>query len=488
MDAKRKIILNSIIYAIRQIMSVLFPLISFAYASRILGVNNIGKVNYANSIITYFVILSGLGLATYAIKVGSTIRDKQKDINEFTSQMFSINLISTFISMILCIILIFSFNSLKPYKYLLLVFMLLIPFTTLGIDWLYNIYEDFAYITIRTIAFQALSVILLFIFVKNENDIIKYALITVLATVGSNLSNLIHSRKYVIIRVTLKGLKKHIIPILLLFGMTISTTIYTNMDTTMIGILSSDYYVGLYSAAHKIIKVLVQMIGVIRTVSLPLLSIQAGAYEKNDDEFKKTSNVILNTVILVSLPIAVVTFISAGSILTVLAGEKYLPAVMTLRYLSVDVFFSAMSGTLVYQYVLLKRGEKPSFIITVIGTIVNLILNYFLILKYQSTGAAIATCISEITVFILASIESRKYINWNITVKHLFLSLLGCTSIVFFHFLLKLFWGNSLLSIIIAMVLGLLGYFIILIKIGNNVIEYIYHTLIKNRNSLFDFK
>ena len=240
MDAKRKIILNSIIYAIRQIMSVLFPLISFAYASRILGVNNIGKVNYANSIITYFVILSGLGLATYAIKVGSTIRDKQKDINEFTSQMFSINLISTFISMILCIILIFSFNSLKPYKYLLLVFMLLIPFTTLGIDWLYNIYEDFAYITIRTIAFQALSVILLFIFVKNENDIIKYALITVLATVGSNLSNLIHSRKYVIIRVTLKGLKKHIIPILLLFGMTISTTIYTNMDTTMIGILSSD--------------------------------------------------------------------------------------------------------------------------------------------------------------------------------------------------------------------------------------------------------
>ena len=164
------------------------------------------------------------------------------------------------------------------------------------------------------------------------------------------------------------------------------------------------------------------------------------------------------------------------------------PAVMTLRYLSVDVFFSAMSGTLVYQYVLLKRGEKPSFIITVIGTIVNLILNYFLILKYQSTGAAIATCISEITVFILASIESRKYINWNITVKHLFLSLLGCTSIVFFHFLLKLFWGNSLLSIIIAMVLGLLGYFIILIKIGNNVIEYIYHTLIKNRNSLFDFK
>lgn len=464
---QKKVLKNTIIYSIKQIASVLFPLITFAYASRCLGVAGIGKVNYINSIANYFVILSGLGISTYAIRKGSQIRGDKEEINQFVTDLFLINCISTLISLGLYFAVIMNVDKISSYKELLICFSLLIPFTTLGIEWIYNIYEDFLFITLRSIAFQIVSLILLFVFVHDESDVLNYAWITVFATVGSNIFNFIHVRKY--IRPNFKNIRltKHMKPILLLFGMTIATTIYTTMDTTMLGILCNDYQVGLYSAAHKVSKMLVLLLATIRTVSLPLLSRKSSQDEK---EYINISNKIMNTVIMIVVPVVVGGALYSDIILLVLSGEKYIEAVGVLRWLMVDVLLSVLSGTVIYQYVLLKKGEKSTFFITVLGAIVNLILNYLFIKGFKSEGAAIATCISELVVLIIALMFSIKFINIKSASRHFFIAVLS--SVVFYPIngICNIIFKKNIVASLISMIICCLVYFALITVVGNNTV------------------
>jgi len=148
MVAKNKSIkVNMILNAIKGLMSIFFPLISFPYVSKVLGVDNIGRYNFANSIISYFILLAGLGINTYAIREGARLREKENEFKQFANEMFSINILSTIISYVLFALLLIIVPKFQCYKTLLIILSLQIIFKTIGIEWIYSIYEDYAYIT-----------------------------------------------------------------------------------------------------------------------------------------------------------------------------------------------------------------------------------------------------------------------------------------------------------------------------------------------------
>ena len=171
--------LNAFLNTIRNILNMVFPIITFPYVSRILGAHNLGIYNFSNTYVNYFLLLAALGINTYAIREGAKYRDNREEINKFVGQIFSINLVATVISYLLLASTLILFNELKMYAICILVFSIQIIFTTIGVEWIYSIYEDYAYITIRSIVFKILSIILLFIFVKKPDDYLIYAGITV---------------------------------------------------------------------------------------------------------------------------------------------------------------------------------------------------------------------------------------------------------------------------------------------------------------------
>jgi O-antigen/teichoic acid export membrane protein len=89
---------NAVVNMAKTVLSLVFPLITFPYVSRVLGVNQMGKYNFANSVISYFLLIAALGISTYAIREGTQYRNNQKAIDEFASEMFSINLVSTVVA------------------------------------------------------------------------------------------------------------------------------------------------------------------------------------------------------------------------------------------------------------------------------------------------------------------------------------------------------------------------------------------------------
>ena len=138
-------------------MGIIFPIITFPYASRILLPEGIGKVNFANSIIGYFSLLASLGIGTYATREAAKIRDDKLLLKKFVKEILFINFISTLISYILFFMVLFFVPKLFDYRKLLLICSLTILFNTLGINWFYSAIEEYTYITTRTIFFQIIK-------------------------------------------------------------------------------------------------------------------------------------------------------------------------------------------------------------------------------------------------------------------------------------------------------------------------------------------
>ena len=193
---RKSIAVNAFLNGLRSLLNILFPLITFPYISRKLTVEGIGIYNFSNSIVSYFLMIAALGISNYAIREGAKYRNDKNKIERFSSEVFTINIASTLVAYVLLFLCLIIFSKLHSYILCILIFSLQIFFTTIGTEWIYQIYEDYTYITVRSIIFQIVSIILLFIFVKTPNDYLNYAAITVFSAVGANVLNFIHARQY----------------------------------------------------------------------------------------------------------------------------------------------------------------------------------------------------------------------------------------------------------------------------------------------------
>lgn len=159
------------------------------------------------------------------------------------------------------------------YKKLLVISSLSIIFTTIGTEWIFTIKEEYAYITKRAILFQIVSLILLFVLVKNKNDYYWYAALTVISSGGSAfLTCGIRENSRLETEKERLEYRKHLKPILMIFGTSVASSIYMTMDTTMLGAFRGDKATGVYTAAVKINTIVSTLIGTISATILPRVS------------------------------------------------------------------------------------------------------------------------------------------------------------------------------------------------------------------------
>lgn len=461
--------LNMVLNAIKGILGVLFPLITFPYVSKILGVDNLGKYNFANSIISYFLLIAGLGISTYAIREGARIREDSKSFKKFSDEMFTINLISTVISYLLMIVTLILVPKFSSYQELLLILSLQIIFKTIGIEWLYSIYEDYAYITIRSIIFQIVSLILLFVFVRTRNDVNVYAAITVVSSVGSNILNYFHGQKYCKIGLTRNvDWHKHLKPIMILFAMSVTVTIYVSSDMTMLGFLSSDYHVGIYSVSVKVYNIIKTVLSSVLVVSVPRLSAVIG--KQNESRFSSIAQDIYKTLITVMLPTVVGIILLRKEIVILLADATYMDSIPSMVLLSIALVF-CMGAWFWGQCILVPlKKEEIVFKATIASAIVNVVANFVLIPYWKENAAAFTTVLSEGVAFIWCAYEGRKHVDISGILLTVIKVLAGCVGIIGIVVGLRFFKVGQTVYVVTAVGVSIIIYFIIEMAVKNKAI------------------
>lgn len=403
---------NFVFNAIKSVMVIVFPLISFPYISRVLGVEGLGKFQYCYSVISYFILFASLGISTYAVREAAKCRKDKNKFSQLVKEIFTINLITTAI-VYLVLLIFFVLGAFTGREKIMLVCSLCIIGSTLCVDWLYQALEQYVYISIRTIILQILSLVLTFLLIKSEKDVLTYTALYVFSTYGYCFLNLFQMRKYVNFRVTGKlQLKKHLRPIIVIFGATLSVSIYMSMDTVMLGAICGDYQVGLYSAAVKINNVVKIIINSISVVLLPRLVEYIAKGQKEEYEKLFTRGAELN--LFLSTASTAGLFVLIRPIILLFSGKDYLPAMWTGRVLALRLVFSALDNIFYNQVLIPTENENKALIGTAAGAVSNLILNAILIPQYQEMGAAIATVISETVVFVYFICATRKIIRLRI--------------------------------------------------------------------------
>lgn len=391
------------------ISNFIFPLITFPYVSRVLQADGIGTVNFATSIITYFSMLGMLGIPNYGIRACAKVRDDEELLNKTVIEIMILNAIVMSISILLLFVSVLFIDKLQGEKTLYLIMSTTLIFNVLGVDWLYKSLERYSYITIRSIIFKFISLVLMFLFVHSSQDYIIYGGISVFAAVGSNFLNFINLRKIIDFKKNYKlNIYQHLKPTLTFFLLTVSTTIYLNVDTTMLGFIRGSEAVGYYSAAVKVKQILVSVVTSLGAVLLPRLSYHHEV--GNNDEFKRLTQKALNFVLLISLPMVAYFIIVSEQAILFLSGDSFLPAVLPMRFIMPTVLFIGLSNLTGIQILVPTNREKLVVYSTIIGAIVDILINSFAIPLLGATGAAIAGSIAELTVTLVQLYFLRDFI------------------------------------------------------------------------------
>lgn len=471
MQKVKSIKFNFIMNLIRVLMSILFPLITYPYATRVLHTTGLGKATFVVSIISYFQLVAAFGVNNYAITEGAKIRDDKEKLNKFASEMFLINLISTGIAYVsfVCFLFIPKFEG---YQALLIISSTSILFTTLGMEWLYELLEEYEYITIRSVAFQIISLIALFIFVRSEKDVAWYVALTAISTAGSGILNFFYSRKYVHLfreKIKLKSLGTHMKPMVYMFGVSIASVIYLNSDITMLGWMKGDKDVGIYSAATKMNQVLCTLIKSLSTVIMPRMAYYIEMRQK--ENFNRLLERAFQFMLMLIVPCMVGMYLIAPEIIRLIAGDEFMAAVTTERLMVWNLFFSPINGFIAYQIFMPYKKEKIIFWATCGGAVSNLAVNLLLIPKFTYNGAAVATVLAECLVMVISLSLGKELVNIKQLLKGSWQYIAACIPMVLIYFILtEIAFSNYIIYMAVMIVLGAGSYFLVLLLIKNDIV------------------
>lgn len=399
---------NIIISTLYQILSIITPLITAPYVSRVIGPNGIGAYSYTSSVQLYFSLFAALGTAEYGLREISRAR---MDVYKRSKLFWEIELISAINSAVMLILWLIFICVQNQYHVMYLILTLNLLNTLCDISWFYDGLEQFQYTVTKNAIVKVAGVILILLFVKGPQDTNLYVLIMTATTFLGTLSMWLSLKKFLVkTKINVSNLKIHFRETWIYFIPTIATSIYTSMDKTLIGIIThSNDENAYYEQATKIINL-------IKAVTFTAVNSVLGArisflfVQKKYDEIKQRLRDSINYIMFIGVGVCFGLIEIAYTFVPIFFGSGWGKVVLILQLFSPQVIIIGISNCLGSQYYSPAGLRKQSAIYIIIGAVVNLILNLCLIPKFMSAGATVASIIAELTISVLYLKNSNGYL------------------------------------------------------------------------------
>ena len=461
---------NYLFNLINSASQLLFPLITFPYASRIMMADGIGQVNFFQSIISYISLFTCLGIPMYAIREVAKVRDNPEKMTRITVEILLLHAFLTLLGYMAVAVICLTVTKVQTDIPLFLLLSATIFFTAIGCEWFYQGIEDFKYVAIRGLLVKLLSVVLLFLFVKTKEDILWYGAYTVLGVLGGNIFNFIRLRKYLhrdVIDFRALHPLRHLKPALHVFALNVVISIYLQLNNVLLGFMKDAEAVGYFTAATKIMMITMSISSSLGAVIMPRTSNLIA--EGRMDEFRILIQKSYDFVLALAMPLTVCFIFTSPSIILLLSGEGFAPAVLTSQIVASNILMVGLSGVMGIQ-VLYPLGKINIVILcTLIGAAVNVFFNVLLIPRYGHNGTAVAYMLAEVAVTVSMFLIGRKYIPIQFLKKqHLHYVGGGIVMGGVLYFISLL--GLSIISTLITMIcVGIMVYIIVLLWLKDSI-------------------
>lgn len=453
MKSENKNFLYNCIY---QIFTFIIPLITTPYISRVLGVENIGIYSYTYSIVYCFMLATLLGINNYGSREISKIMIKNN--KEKTSERFcSIYYMQLILGIVMLVIYtIFVMLFLKKFENIFLIQGIFILSSMIDINWFFFGMEKFKITISRNIIIKLLSLILIFLLVKGKDDLVIYTFILSISTLFSQVYLWLYLKKFVRLKkVSIKNIYANLKPCLILFVPVIAYSIYRVMDKTMLGSISGVTALGYYENAEKVINIPIAFINALGTVMLPNTS-----RIEDDGILVKKIYDSFYLVLLFIVPMFFVLLGVAKDFSVIFFGEEFIESGNVIEFLAITIIFSAITSVIRNNYLIPKRKDTVYVKSTIIGAIVNLIINLILIPRLNYYGACIGTILAEFSVMIYQILIIRKEISFvkvlKMLIEHFIKGIMIFISVIVIGFLFEDIQMKLIFQILISIILFLL--------------------------------
>ena len=448
-----KVIKNYLYNLSYQILTIILPIVTVPYVTRIFTSEALGNYVFYNSIVSYFSLFAMLGIGVYGTKQIAAA----SDVSSTFWNIYAIQLIASILSIFVYIIVVFSIPQMEGIVPLIVGITLFA--NMMDISWLFSGKEDFKKITIRNVVIRVIGVISIFTFIKSSDDLYLYVFLIVIFDFLGQFVMWVPAKKFIKRpSFNTRIMKKNLHPIVLLFLPQVAISLYVVLDRTLLGLLGSYSDVGIYEQGQKLVSILLKVVSSLGVVMLPRV---ANLLSERRD--KEAQNMVKFSFILYNLIIFPMIFglIAVNEVFVKLfLGQNFQDVKYVLYVIVFNIMFVGWTNILGYQVLVVRNKNKEFMLSTTIPAFVSVAVNIAVIPFFGYIGASITSVVVEILVFAIQWYYSRNIINKNLLFNK-DLAKIICSSLVMFGavMLCKMTLGlDGIIGLIIYLAVGGISY------------------------------
>lgn len=388
-----------------QLLLIILPLITAPYIARTIGPNGVGEYSYTYSIVSYFALFAKLGIDVYGNRSIAIIRDDQDRLNQTFSDILLVHIaISTLVLLLYFLFLLTVHTVHKTVSYIQCFYVIA---ELVQVNWLFFGLEKFKITVIRNAIIKLITVLLIFLFVKDEDDVFIYCAILSISAALSEIVIWVYVPKYVsFVKPNFRMAIKHIAPMISFFIPSIAVSLYKVMDKIMLGSMTDSVVLGFYENSEKVTAIGLTVVTALGTVMMPRMANLAS--KGNKEESRKITGLTIKYVSILSIAMAFGIAAVSNVFAPVFYGERFSACSVLMMGLSISIPFTAFANVIRTQYLIPNHRDRVYQLSVISGAIVNLAINWTLIPRMAAMGAVIGTVVAESAVCIIQSFFSRK--------------------------------------------------------------------------------
>ncbi|MBC2852532.1 oligosaccharide flippase family protein [Cetobacterium sp. 2G large] len=430
------------------------PMLILPYIYRIMGTKNMGIINFSETIYSYFNIFIIMGVYEFGIREISKNQNDEEKKNKIFSNLMILMFINTVIGTIFYIILVKNYFYTSDIHKILMVLVIKLILIQLNVEWVNEGMEDYKFISIKTIICRSISLILMFLLIKKQSDLMIYIYLNIFFDLISNISSIIYiiRKNYVKLTFRTLELKKYFKIIVIIMIMTHSNILYFQFDKIILGIYSSEIEVAYYSLSERLIVIIASLMLTFNQVLFPRLSNYI--VEKREKYEELLQNAIDYGILLV-IPSIVGLITFSKEIVVLFAGKQFSESSKVFIYFTIYIIIYFYMNILSKQILFLFSKEKIIIFVTLILGVVNILLKLFLKTKLTAQNSILITLICQLLIIAIMYF----YIRLKLKLKLKFLKKKYIYYLIYslvFHFFCKLLLVKLNMSLIIYILIGVL--------------------------------
>lgn len=438
---------NFVYSSILTVSTYLFPLLVYPYVSRVLGLTNIGIVNFVDNLINYFVAVSMMGITTVGVREIAGARSDRSQLSKTFISLLSLTGITTFAAMLMLLAAMYTVPTLAPYRDLLYVGQIKLLSNLFLIEWLFTGLEDFRYVTIRTIVIRCLYVASVFLFVRAASDYKLFYILSCGMVLANALVNVIYSKRSVIYSFKSVAVQPYLKPFFIMGFYALLVHVYTSLNSVWLGFVTNTDEVGYYTTATRLHSIVMALLISFTNILFPHVSHLLA--EGRMSEFWQKIGSAFDVLFAFAFPTAVYLLAGGPSLLHIFAGDGFEGAYLPMRIISPLVLIVGIEQILVIQILMAMHEDRVVLKNSFIGAIVAVLLNMLITSSLGAPGSAIVWILSELCILVLSAAFIRRKLHFPLPYRKILRYVLSYLPLMCLSFLYLYYIEGELLFLFI---------------------------------------